>query len=450
MALSDEEWALVRGIFTDEPQYSGPTVPWSLHLPDTFRKEHGYSLEPLLPLLFCEGSDYEMLRHDYWATVNRILPMQSRMLLLTPGRADTSPPPASQDIAVRDHSLDGIWEIELSGPNTLLLDYARMQIDGGAISDQKPLFRISQELMALRHPAKVRLFFEFEADITLPDGTCLCMETPEQYAIEINGRAVSEAPTGWWTDRSIQTIPVDRYLERGRNEIILSADFHCSDETSYTLANTPDLHSTLFNKLALDMELCPLYILGNFGVYSRSAYSSGERSAIFTNGPFVIGTMPTALQLGDMTLRGLYFYAGNVRLCKRIMLDSVPEKAFLRLPQKPGAVLAKVPVNGAACKTMLWAPYCCEISDHLTAGENEIVIELFGSNRNAFGAHHHVEGELIETGPSSFTDKKGWVGRHLTTDTIWMDRYYFVKFGLSGEPVLTLFETGGTIFDEIV
>jgi len=60
----------VPGIFTDEPQYRH--VPWSLELPDYFRKLCGYDLIKALPSLFYEVGDYPKVRYDFWSTVTRM------------------------------------------------------------------------------------------------------------------------------------------------------------------------------------------------------------------------------------------------------------------------------------------------------------------------------------------------------------------------------------------
>jgi len=58
------------GIFTDEPNYArGNYVPWTMELPEYFKKLNGYDLLDKLPLLYFKGKGYRKLRYDFWRTV---------------------------------------------------------------------------------------------------------------------------------------------------------------------------------------------------------------------------------------------------------------------------------------------------------------------------------------------------------------------------------------------
>ena len=82
------------------------------------------------------------------------------------------------------------------------------------------------------------------------------------------------------------------------------------------------------------------------------------------------------------------------------------------------------------------------ITEYVIEGENTITIELFASNRNLLGPHHHIGGELFSVGPDSFSGKWSWVEKKSETETTtpqisqqnyWQDDYCFVKFGLPKE-----------------
>lgn len=61
----------IKGIFTDEPQYSVDQFPWTMGFLDQFRSRYGYELAPLLPLLLL--GDDTAIRHDYWKLVSRLM-----------------------------------------------------------------------------------------------------------------------------------------------------------------------------------------------------------------------------------------------------------------------------------------------------------------------------------------------------------------------------------------
>ena len=66
-AVGDEFGKTVLGFFGDEPDYTG-FMPWTPRLLDEFRRQKGYDLQPLLPLLFAPKMTDEAWRvkADYW------------------------------------------------------------------------------------------------------------------------------------------------------------------------------------------------------------------------------------------------------------------------------------------------------------------------------------------------------------------------------------------------
>jgi hypothetical protein len=66
-AVGDEFGKTILGFFGDEPDYTG-FMPWTPKLLDEFRKQKGYDLQPLLPLLFAPKMTPEAWRvkADYW------------------------------------------------------------------------------------------------------------------------------------------------------------------------------------------------------------------------------------------------------------------------------------------------------------------------------------------------------------------------------------------------
>ena len=61
---------VVPGIFTDEPQIVTPGgFRWTPDLFDEFKKQWGYDLKPLIPLLSEETGDWKKVRHNYMETL---------------------------------------------------------------------------------------------------------------------------------------------------------------------------------------------------------------------------------------------------------------------------------------------------------------------------------------------------------------------------------------------
>lgn len=59
----------IEGFFTDEPQVSRYSMPWSFVLPDAYFKRHGMRLEEHLHELFYPVGDYENTRFNFWKLI---------------------------------------------------------------------------------------------------------------------------------------------------------------------------------------------------------------------------------------------------------------------------------------------------------------------------------------------------------------------------------------------
>ena len=91
------------------------------------------------------------------------------------------------------------------------------------------------------------------------------------------------------------------------------------------------------------------------------------------------------------------------------------------------APAARVFVNGHFAGNLIFSPFRLDITELVTNGENEIVIQMISGNRNLLGPHHKPEGESYTVGPDTFSDKRGWTDDpDLPT---WTDNYNFVLFG---------------------
>lgn len=63
----------IKGVFTDEPQLSNGSIPWSLELPKYFEKVCGYNMIEKLYMLFVNCRGYQAFRHDFFKTVNQLV-----------------------------------------------------------------------------------------------------------------------------------------------------------------------------------------------------------------------------------------------------------------------------------------------------------------------------------------------------------------------------------------
>ncbi|MCU6710935.1 glycosyl hydrolase [Paenibacillus sp. J5C_2022] len=68
--FSDYFGTIIKGIFTDEPQYAVGKFPWSDALEQQFMAQHGYSIKEILPKLLLHCSDAYRERHSFWKMIS--------------------------------------------------------------------------------------------------------------------------------------------------------------------------------------------------------------------------------------------------------------------------------------------------------------------------------------------------------------------------------------------
>ena len=61
-----------KGFFTDEPQISRNGFPWSLIIPDEYKKAYGEDIEPHFPELFMEIGGYKDTRVKFWKLITNL------------------------------------------------------------------------------------------------------------------------------------------------------------------------------------------------------------------------------------------------------------------------------------------------------------------------------------------------------------------------------------------
>jgi hypothetical protein len=332
------------------------------------------------------------------------------------------------------------WVIEEMGLNTLTLDFCSYRINNGDWSNKTPVIKLLDVLLKLKKTCDISLKFEFEADLDLElnQEMYLVLEKADEFSILLNDVEIPYTDIGWWKDYSFKKVDIKGRVRKGKNTLILNRRFYQSPKVYDTLFGG-DVYETELNKLTYDVELESIYILGDFGVVSKSEYINSERTAVMTEGPFVIVDRPAKLKSGDFTRQGLCFFAERLLVSQMITVgEEATASVFLDIG-RPNAPMINLYLNDKFVKTILWAPFKTEVSQFLKTGDNKLTLEFFSSNRNLLGPHHHKDGECYSVGPDSFTGKWSWVEKK--TEAIpsteeerkadyWLDRYAFVEFGL--------------------
>jgi len=331
------------------------------------------------------------------------------------------------------------WEIEEMDQNSMTLDYCDYRIDGGEWQGRTPVIRLQNILLDLQRPCRVELAFTFEvsADMEKNREFYAVIEDAGLYEIEVNGMALSYKEEGWWKDKTFKKVTIKPYVKNGTNSIILKTEF-VQPQKVYDVLYGENVYETEKNKITYGIELESIYLLGDFGVVSKSPFEKGQRNAITTEGGFWITDAPTSLQDHHFTENGLLFFAGSLTVSQKLWMNGEKGKRIILDFKRPNAPLIKIYVNEILVKDSLWAPYTADITDTVKEGENEVKIVLYASNRNLLGPHHNIDGECYNVGPESFTGKWSWVERRSEADATeiadrnknyWTDTYSFVEFG---------------------
>ncbi|MGC9453385.1 MAG: glycosyl hydrolase [Phycisphaerae bacterium] len=309
-------------------------------------------------------------------------------------------------------SLSGPFPVELVEPNTMPLDYCRFRTGDGQWS--QPVPTLKADTMIREHfglgergnkgpqpwylyrtgvldtapRGRCEMAWDFHVT-TLPPRCMLALERPGDFKVSVNGKAAGGAK-GFWVDEDIRTIDITALLVEGDNEVRLTFDYRP------------------------DMELEDMYLVGEFGVRPLA----GET---FEPGNLTLVEQPTELSTGSWLSQGLPFYGGAVRY--RIGVEK-PASGRVRLRlDKPAATAVAVHAGGRTW-ALPWPPFVVDITDGLSEGENEVVVEAIAGRKNILGPLHTPWERW--TGPGEFHPD----------NPKWSRQYRLNDHGLMGPPVV--------------
>jgi len=334
----------------------------------------------------------------------RLYDYDSLLLWLEPTSEDSQGCGGQTDniFAGREVRIPSLMDYSLSEPNAMLLDQAEYRLDDGPWMATEEILRLDNACRAaLGWPSRkeafaqpwvvpeepvthqVSLRFRIESDDDR-DGVMLAIEDARNLRITFNGQPVESVPTGWYTDKSIQTLPLPG-VRRGIN--VLEVQIPFGKRTN--------------------IEWC--YLVGDFGVEV-----TGRRVRMTA--------LPEKLSFGDITRQGLPFYGGNVTY--RIPVQTHGGRVLLRAAQYRGALL-EASLDGGEKQPLIYPPYVVDLGTP-DAGVHTVDLTLFGHRRNGFGPVH-------------LTDLKDrWIGPEAwrSTGERWCYDYRLTEEGILTTPVI--------------
>lgn len=380
-----------------------------------------------------------------------LLPMGSTFVVVNRRRkpvtpAKPHPRPRRKKVLARK------WQYNRLDPNVMLLDTARATFGDQGQTKPMHMADINQMLIVDGRDTVVELAFSFQVkrDLKRTRRLQLAVESAEDFEIHLNNLRVPLRNEGWWVDKSMHLLDVSRLVSPGKNVLTLRRPWHILPETRRRLIGlVPNAKN---NWVYPEVELEPVYLVGDFGVGFDGAYETGtagrppEQLAPWDRQPlnrslWVSGNMhmqsePTSGSGQNLVRDGLAFFAGAVELSQTLVLDGNPSEHAVLEMDRPDAILAQVIVNGHELPPLWQAPWRVVVGPHLQKGKNELTVRLTSSLRNAMGPHHEAGGDSYWAGPPAFDGALRVHRSHLVERDAWRADYNLVPFGLGGDLVL--------------
>ncbi len=328
--------------------------------------------------------------------------------------------------AVSDMDISGEWKVVGATENALTLDKCTYWFDGELQAEDSYVLNVAMRAVELKRPVNIRQQFKVTAEY-VPETLYLACETPEIFTVTVNGKLVdTKADNGFFRDKSFRKLDISGMMQVGENIIETNVCFINSDEVYENLVKSKEFESEK-NKLTFDMEIEPMYIVGDFGVRADGTFETLPHKASFFDGKFVMTAPTKTVTLKNIERQGYIFFAGELCVEKTLMLAKGDTARVLNF-SKAGVNAIRVAVNGRPVTTVMWAPYSVDLTPYLVEGENTVSLTLVGNLRNLMGPHHHPDGELYFVGPFNFYEEP----------CIWNDyqpfpytpKYSFVDTGL--------------------
>ena len=337
-----------------------------------------------------------------------------------------------EHIATESLPIVGEWQVKSASFNSLTLDRCDYYFDGELQERDGYVLNIIPRLCELRRPVSVVQNYRFICE-EIPGTVYLATETPEIFGIKVNGVPVEYRDCGYFRDSSIRMTSISGLLKEGENEIELSSVI-VQREATYAHLDASWQFESMKNKLTYDMELEPIYIVGDFGVALHSGWQELPLDAYRIFEQPTITSAPGRVDAERLDASGYPEFAGELILEKKISVDSV-EKHVSLLGRGMNSV--SLTVNGKHVATRMFPPYEVDLSKHLRVGENTLELRILNNLRNMMGPHHLQQGEVTTAAPASFF-KESCVFNHADGadgschDVLeqWDDGYCLVHFGI--------------------
>jgi hypothetical protein len=281
--------------------------------------------------------------------------------------------------------IDAGWKIAPAAPNVLSLDYCDLTLAGETSANintwqanwdiwqrhgfERPAWdnavQFRQSVFDRNHFDAASGFdavFHFEvAESAAARELELAVESPELYAISVNGHPLEASKGTRWLDPHIMRYAIERFAHVGTNEIRISA--HPFD---------------------VKMELENIYLRGRFSL------EPGEK------GFRLVAEKPLAF--GSWAKQGMPFFADSVIYTADVNASG---KLRVRLDEFNASVV-EVLVDGKRAAVLGWQPWSAEAD--VQPGRHEVTVKVVSTPRNLFGPFHNPAKLRMRAWPAAWAE----------------------------------------------
>ena len=328
--------------------------------------------------------------------------------------------PYEKTVRRKSIQLPDVFQLAEAPENAILLDQAQISLNGGEFTELRPWARIRDNLFAERFEGTLSLRFPFTV-ADLPSKLLLVAEPIKNMRVTVNGTTVVLSNAHWRIDRSFLGTDIASLTRIGENEITVTFDYYQREDVYRVLYGGGN--EALRNCLAFDTEVEPVYLFGNFRVYSESEWVADKHQTFRTNGKFVLTKAKNTVDLKNFNQDGFAFFAGTIKASTEIQYHAGdPTELIL------GGRFATcgVEINGTNLGIQIFSDRF-DLAPYLKEGNNQLTLTLCFSNRNLLGPHHTQSAEPYFVVPRSFSFEKEWHGDECE---IFKPNYSFVKWGI--------------------
>lgn len=350
-------------------------------------------------------------------------------------RKNGKPKIAQQEASAALHKtsllpLDGIWHVKSASYNSLTLDRCDYSFDGELIERDGYVLNILPRMLRLRRPVRLHQVYRFECAF-VPKEMFLAVETPDCFEINVNGTRVEKTACGYFRDKSFVMLDIAENVNNGLNVIEMTG-YISQSEACYDHVDNSWSFESMKNCLTYDMEIEPIYIVGDFSLRLPDVREELDRDSYRIGSTPVIDMPQTNVDVQRLDECGFAEFAGELVLEKELDITDTSKHVSLR---GRGLNSIGIDVNGNHVCTVMYPPYDADISRCLHVGKNTVTLKIRNNLRNMMGPHHLECGESFDVLPASFY-KENNIFAHVDDESKstvvdgWNDGIALVHFGL--------------------